>query len=596
MTALSLFLLDNFAAGPLANLVAAVETTPVRHYVPALTAAAGVLYVIVFALGRTAQMQRLVRLGGDWSAALVPRFLALLAFLAGALLLFSGATPAINSRLYWLERWIPLPIIELSHFFDNVAGVALLILARGVERRIDAAYHFAIAMLVAGIFLSLLRALDIEQAIVLTVMLAAFIPSRRYFYRRASIIEERFTTSWIVAILLVVFGSIALGVVQYADMQLTTDDLIRFGHRAQDARFLRATAGVLTVLVAFAAMRLFRPARPIIPRPSIMDLAAAVEIAARHPEASAQLAFLGDKYFLFNEARTGFVMYGVNGRSWVALGDPVAPVADVPALIHAFIRMVDRNGGMPVFYKVTPTLLYLYLDHGLSVVKLGEEARVSLTDFTLEGPTRRNLRRVWRKIVDEGCTFDVIAPEDAIRLLPRLREVSDAWLKSKQAREKGFSLGFFEEAYVSRYPIGVVRQNNQIVAFSTLWIAGDHEEIEIDLMRYTDDAPPGVMRYVIVETMLWAKAHGYRWCNLGMAPLSGLSAHAGAPIWNQIGVAIRGAGERFYNFQGIREFKQWFYPEWTPRFLVSAGGTSRPIVLANIASLIAGGVEGLIRK
>ena len=596
MTAPSFLAPDDFAAEWLANLAATSEAAPVRHYVLLLTAVAGVLYVATFALSRTAQVQRLVRLGGDWSAALVPRFLALLAFLAGALLLFSGATPAINSRLYWLERWIPLPIIELSHFFDNVAGVALLILARGVERRIDAAYHFAIAMLVTGILLSLLRALDVEQAIVLTVMLAAFIPSGRYFYRRASLIEERFTTSWIVAILLVVFGSIALGVVQYADMQLSTDDLIRFGHRAQDARFLRATAGVLTVLIAFAALRLFRPARAIIVRPSVKDLEDATEIAARHPEASAQLAFLGDKYLLFNETRTGFVMYGVNGRSWVALGDPVAPVNDVPGLIHSFIRMVDRNGGMPAFYKVTPTLLYLYLDHGLSVVKLGEEARVSLTDFSLEGPTRRNLRRVWRKIVDDGCTFEVVAPEDALRLLPRLREVSDAWLRSKQAREKGFSLGFFDEAYVSRYPIGIVRREDEIVAFSTLWIAGEHEEIEIDLMRYTENAPPGVMRYVIVEAMLWAKARGYRWCNLGMAPLSGLSAHAGAPIWNQIGVAIRGAGERFYNFQGIREFKQWFYPEWTPRFLVSAGGTSRPLVLANIASLIAGGLEGLIRK
>ena len=31
-------------------------------------------------------------------------------------------------------------IVEVSHFFDNLAGVTLLILARGVERPLDAAY------------------------------------------------------------------------------------------------------------------------------------------------------------------------------------------------------------------------------------------------------------------------------------------------------------------------------------------------------------------------------------------------------------------------------------------------------------------------
>jgi phosphatidylglycerol lysyltransferase len=104
------------------------------------------------------------------------------------------------------------------------------------------------------------------------------------------------------------------------------------------------------------------------------------------------------------------------------------------------------------------------------------------------------------------------------------------------------------------------------------------------------------MRYLLVEMMLWGKGEGYRWFNLGMAPLSGLSSHTGAPVWNQLSVAVRGAGERFYNFQGIREFKQWFYPEWSPRFLVSAGGTARPLVLANIASLIAGGLDGIVQK
>jgi phosphatidylglycerol lysyltransferase len=553
-------------------------------------------YVAIAAARHTAPVQRLRRLGGDWTAAVVPRLLAIVTFLAGTLLLFSGATPTVAARLQWLNAWIPLPIVELSHFVDNLAGVILLILARGVERRLDAAYHLTIALLVAAIFLSLLRALDIEQALVLTLMLATFIPSRKYFYRRSSLIEERFSTSWVLAILLVTLGSIALGLVSYANLHISTETFFRFATHAEAARFLRASTGVLAALIVFAAMRLLRPARIPVPRPTQADIEDARAIVANYPQAATQLAFLGDKAFLFNAKRTGFIMFGVYGRSWVSLGDPISAPGDAAELIQSFIQIADLNGGWAVFYKTAPTLLYLYLDYGLDVVKLGEEARVSLAHFSLEGPDRRNLRRVWRKIADDGYTFEVVHPGAIAPILPQLRAVSDEWIEQKQAREKSFSLGAFEEEYVSRYPVAVARKDGRIVAFSNAWVSGQKAEIEADLMRYTADAPPGIMRYLLIEMMLWARDEGFAWFNLGMASLSGLSVHRGAPVWNQMAVAIRGYGERFYNFQGIRDFKQWFHPEWEPLFLVSPGGAARPRIIANIASLISGDLQGIVRK
>ena len=572
------------------------EITEHHHYVLAFTAALAIGYIGIALFRHTGPIQRLRRLGGDWTAAVIPRFLAIITFLAGALLLFSGATPAGAGRLQWLGAWIPLPILELSHFIDNLAGVMLLLLARGVERRLDVAYHLTIGMLIAGIFLSLLRALDIEQALVLTLMLVTFVPSRKYFYRKSSLVEERFSAPWIAAILLVTLGSIALGIVSYANLQVSSETFFRFGTQAEAARFLRASAGVLAVLIVFAVMRLFRTARSPIPRPTHTDMEDARAIVARYPEAAAQLAFLGDKSFVFNEKRTGFIMFGVQGRSWVALGDPVSSPGEAAELIRSFIHLVDQNSGWPVFYKIAPMLLYLYLDHGLSVVKLGEEARVALTDFSLEGSNRRNLRRVWRKMVDDGYTVEIVLPENLPPIMPELRRVSDEWIEQKKAREKSFSLGAFDEDYAARYPVAVARKDGRIVAFSNAWLSGQKAEVEADLMRHTTDAPPGIMRYVLIEMMLWAHREGYAWFNLGMASLSGLNAFRGAPVWNQLAVAIRGYGERFYNFQGIREFKQWFYPEWEPLFLASPSGAARPIILANIASLVSGDLQGVLKK
>jgi len=538
-------------------------------------------------------MQRLIALGGDWGAAVVPRILSILTFAAGAMLLFSGATPAVAGRLHFIGQVIPLPLIEFSHFADNLAGAGLLLLARGVERRLDAAYHLTLSVLIAGIILSVMRAFDYEEASFLILLALLFLPSRKYFYRRTSLIEERFTPQWVAATVVVVAASVALGVISYRVRHVAPGF---FNLNYEEGRFLRATAGMMGVLIIVGAMRLLRPAHILPPPPSEADFEAAVALAARSTEAAAHLAALGDKRVLFNEERTGFIMYGIAGRSWIALGDPVASAREVPALIAKFVALADRHGGMAVFYKTGPLLLHIYLDYGLEVAKLGEEARVSLTGFSLEGPQRRNLRRVWRKAVDAGCSVEIVPPGAVHSHLPELRSISDAWLAEKHSREKGFSLGFFDESFVTRFPAALVKREGRIIAFASIWNSGEKEELEVDLMRYYPDSPPGIMRYLLVEVMLWGKSEGYRWLNLGMAPLSGLRSSAGSPLWQQLGSAVRGYGERYYNFQGIRDFKEWFYPEWEPRFLVSPGGPARAIVLANIAGLIGGGLGGVLRK
>lgn len=569
------------------------ETEPHHHFVLVLSAVTALLYLTIALFQHTAPIQRLAALGGDWTAAIVPRLLSILTFVAGAMLLFSGATPAVAGRLNILGNIVPIQIIEFSHFADNLAGAGLLLLARGVERRLDAAYHLALSVIVAGIVLSVLRAFDYEEASFLIVLLLLFIPSKKYFYRKTSLIEERFTPRWVGATLLVIIASIVLGLISYRVRHVQPGF---FNLNYEQGRFLRATAGTMGVLIILGLMRLLRPAHILPPLPSSADFQEAAAIAARSPEAAAHLATLGDKRFVFNESRTAFIMYGIAGRSWVALGDPVAPVKEVPILIEKFVQLADAHGGLAVFYKVGPLLLHFYLEYGLAVMKLGEEARVGLTDFSLDGPQRRNLRRVWRKAVDAGCSFEIVPPEQIAPYLPELRPISDAWLANKHSREKGFSLGFFDDEYVSRFPLAIVRQNERIIAFASIWNSGKNEELEVDLMRYYPDAPAGIMRYLIVEVMLWGRSIGYRWLNLGMAPLSGLRSTAGAPVWHQLGSAVRGYGERYYNFQGIRDFKEWFYPEWEPRFLVSPGGRTLPVVLTNIASLISGGLGGVLRK
>jgi phosphatidylglycerol lysyltransferase len=180
--------------------------------------------------------------------------------------------------------------------------------------------------------------------------------------------------------------------------------------------------------------------------------------------------------------------------------------------------------------------------------------------------------------------------------LSELKEISDVWLAAKNTREKGFSLGFFNPDYLKRFPAAVVVNKGRAVAFANIWPGGKKEELSIDLMRFRQDTPPGVMEYLCIEIMLWGKQQGYNWFNLGMAPLAGLEDRALAPLWNRLGAFVFQHGENFYNFQGLRQYKEKFIPEWRPKYLASPGGLALAQILANLATLISGGVKGIFMK
>jgi phosphatidylglycerol lysyltransferase len=536
------------------------------------------------------------RSAAGWVPRLVPQVLSGAVFVTGVVLLASGATPPIPSRLARLGGLLPLGVIELSHFIGSLAGVGLLVLAWALWHRLDAAYGLTVVLLGVGIGASLLKGGDYEEATVLAVVLAAVLPARRYFYRRAAIAAEPLETGWLIAILVVVGGSVWLGFFAHKHAQYRNELWWEFALRADAPRFLRASVGVGGALLVAGLLRLFRQAPPDLALPGPAELARAAELVAVSPDASASLALLGDKALLFSASSRGLLMYGVEGRTWVALGDPIGPPADQVELAWRFRELAHRHGGWTVFYEVGVTCLPLYIDLGLTLLKIGEEARVRLADFSLEGPERRGLRRTQRQMEREGVSFEVVPPELAPPLLPRLRAISDAWLAEKRTREKGFSLGYFDEAYIARFPLAVARRQGEVVAFATVWTSRAKIELSMDLMRYGPDAPAGVMQYLFSELMLWGRAQGYEHFGLGMAPLSGLEPRALAPLWSRVGAFMYRHGEHFYNFQGLREYKEKFDPLWEPRYLASPGGVALPRILTNVAALISGGLRGVLTK
>jgi phosphatidylglycerol lysyltransferase len=547
-------------------------------------------------LQKKARFRAFAGLFGKWVSPVVPQVLGFTAFIGGVILLFSGATPAVDQRLDWLKDALPLPLLEVSHFLASLAGMGLLLLGRGLQRRLDAAYVMAVVLLVVGSVASLAKGFDYEEALALLLILAALLPARKHFYRTTSLFSQHFNVGWIAAVLIVLVCTIWIGLYAYRHVEYNGSLWWQFAFSSHASRFLRATVGAGVLGLFFALGRLLRPARFEQSAPDATQMDAAAAIVGRSPETTANLALLGDKSFLFNTAGNAFIMYGVEGRSWIAMGEPVGPPDEWPDLIWKFRELSDRHGGWTVFYEVGHAHLHLYLDLGLSLLKLGEEARIPLTEFSMDGSRRKALRNTRSKLEKEGCRFEILPPDRVAARMSDLKAISDAWLADKNTREKSFSLGAFREDYLRRLPAAVVFENDRLAAFANLWPGAGQEELSMDLMRFRPDAPHGVMEYLFINMLLWGKQQGYRWFNLGMAPLSGLEDRNLAPLWNRLGAFIFRHGENFYNFQGLRQYKDKFDPVWRPKYLASPGGLALPKILANLAALISGGMKGILAK
>src|SRR5690606_30996046 len=126
-------------------------------------------------------------------------------------------------------------------------------------------------------------------------------------------------------------------------------------------RFGRTLAAATSIgLVAAAAHRLMPRAPEGVLLNSVNE--AKVEaIVASSLHSNTHLAFLGDKYLLFQDD-SAFIMYGVRGRNLIAMGDPVGPARAREELAWQFRSIASRRGGICAFYEVSNELAPLYLD------------------------------------------------------------------------------------------------------------------------------------------------------------------------------------------------------------------------------------------
>ncbi|CAM3107419.1 phosphatidylglycerol lysyltransferase [Paracoccus aminovorans] len=515
-----------------------------------------------------------------------PILLAIMVFGSGMWMSLSALLPPVSQTTEAAEALFPLAFVEGSTLLTSALGALLIVLSLGLARRSLGAFWLTIGAMLAGAIVALLQRTEMEQAVTLIVAVLILLPFRRAFHRRSVLTHGAMTPGW-AALLLAAILSVSF-VLFYAHKSIPYAHELwwQFAIDANAPRALRSGLLISLFIGAGSLLFLLRAPRFQPQPPDTGTLEAARRIAMASDQPDAGFALTGDKAIMLSDGGDALVMFGVSGGSWLAYGGPVGEPVGAQEVGFRFVDAARRAGARPVFYEIGPESVPLMLELGMVMHKMGEEAVVDLSRFTLDGAARKKLRAAHARAGRDGLSLEIVSPPHDDGLLSQLRQTSDEWLTAKNAREKGFSVGRFEDEWLNRWPIAVVRQGDRVVAFANLMTTDSRRTCSIDLMRHSDAAPGGTMEFLFTELMLQLKAQGFARFSLGMAPLSGLEPDRSGRLWDRFGNMIYRHGGSFYNFEGLRAFKAKFDPDWLPHYLATPSGLPPLKPLADAAMLI----------
>lgn len=346
--------------------------------------------------------------------------------------------------------------------------------------------------------------------------------------------------------------------------------------------------GVAFWLVAvFAILRLYRA--------TSHPVGAAAESATRYRtllrRGGGTLSFLGTwrgNAHWFSDDEQAAVAYRVEGGVALAIADPVGAVARASETLRGFADFAIGRGWTPVFYSIHDDYLPAFAEMGWHTVSVGEETVMRLPDLEMVGKAwqkvRHPLNRAEREgMVAEWTTWRSLSPA----LSSQIVEISELWVADKALPEMGFTLGGLEEVLDPDVALLLAIDADGRLQAVTSWMPSWRDGLivgwTLDFMRRRDDAPNGVMEFLIAKAALLMKERGVEVLSLSGAPLAEKPREAGAAAPEPTVLSsflgwLAAALEPVYGFASLFRFKSKFHPEYRTLYMAYADPVSLPAI------------------
>ncbi|WML44937.1 bifunctional lysylphosphatidylglycerol flippase/synthetase MprF [Neobacillus sp. PS3-40] len=514
--------------------------------------------------------------------------LTILVFLSGIILLLSASVPGIMSRMRLAQELLSFPIMNISHQISVALGFLLLGLSRGIEYNVKRAYELTMFALILAALFSIFKGIDYEEAIFLIIVAFLFRIAKSHFYRESYVMTWGKTLFDVTLILIITSMYLIIGYSNLPSAKINLPNKL-LPYVILDYRdlFNSALFGLfIAFLILIFGYLISKPKKWIMQKSIGQEQEILDHLKKYHGKALSHLIFLHDKNIFWNRKRNVLLSFQPYADKLVVLGDPIGEKSDIADAIQEFQEISDLYGYTPVFYQVSNDMLQFLHGNGYVFFKLGEDAFVDLTSFHHSDKKIKGLKIISNKYERENYQFEIVHPEHSSELLETLRKISDDWLEGRN--EKGFSLGFFNELYLNKAEIALVKnQKEQIIGFASIMPIYDQNfTISVDLMRISPDSPTGTIDFLFLSMFEWANKNGYKRFNMGMAPLTNVGLSRFSFLSERIAAQIFLHGHFIYHFQGLRNFKERFTDIWEPKYLAYRRKSSLPFTMLQITLLI----------
>ena len=506
---------------------------------------------------------------------------------SGVLNLYSVMGPRLPERHRLLLEVFPLQFLHLSRFLTLLTGFALIVSSINIYKRKRRAFLGVLMLSCFSVVFHMTKGLDYGEASLSAILVILLWFSRKTFTVRSGLPDwesalVRLGVAFLVALAYGAAGFWFLDPREFGINFTLADSLHRtllFLSLVGDPTIVPRTRHAvwfvdslyLTTMTAlvYSLFALFKPAIYRL-RIHPHEQALATAIVREHGRCSQDFFKTRlDKSFLFSPSERCFLAYRVGANFAVALGDPVGPYEEMEATIRAFKTFCDENDWGIGFHQALPDILDVYLRLGFKKLKIGDQAIVDLSSFTLEGKGMKPTRNAITKLDKSGVKVVRYEPPVPEEVIEQAREVSEEWLQIPGRRERQFTLGQFDPDYLRSTPVTMAtEQNGKVVAFVNEISGIRRDEAALDLMRRRTEGPNGIMDYLLVKVMLASKERGLLRFDLGMAPMSGFREKETASPQERAVHAFFQQLNFLFSYKGLRAYKAKFASVWEPRYAV----------------------------
>ncbi len=538
----------------------------------------------------------------------VRRWASGLIFLDGLLNVAVTVSPPLRSRLHTVLTILPLSVAQSAAALTAVAGVAMIMMARGIRRGQRRAWFLTSSALGVTIVAHLARGGSVAGSIVALTLLALLVIEREHFQGttdRTSLAGAAPRLA-LVATVAVAAGSLGVeasgvhrhlpnfGVVVMACVErlagVTSISLPTLSDRASDL----LNPSLLAVGLSLVASALYLVTRPVVDRRLSGQATSAErrlaefrarEIVRRHGRGTLDyFALRDDKQFFF--FRDTLVAYAVFGGVALISPDPVGPKAERTEAFSAFRSFAEARGWTIGVMGAGADWLPIYHVAGLHSIYLGDEAIVDCATFSLEGGKMKGLRQACTRLARHGYSVEYLDPSSVEPArVPQIVELV-SMLRRGEA-ERGFSmmLGRLFDPKDKGLLLTVVNgPDGRPVAVCQFVPSPAINGYSLDLMRREPgDHPNGLIDYALCSTIAHLRSEGGRGLSLNFAAFRSVIEGETEGTFTRV---ERWAIRRLSGILPIESlwaFNAKYDPAWLPRYLVYPAAESFvPVVAATL--------------